>query len=97
MKVSFEIAKILKEAGYPQKENQERIMRGLPECVDIPYYLEVWLWLFKEKNIIIEPKCIIDDNGGYYWVNGWVDCTYYDQEEAIAAAIEYLVENNLIK
>lgn len=106
-KVSFEVAKHLEEVGYPQsqfapqyKENGE-LENGFTDlgegCVYAPTYLDVWLWLFNEKNIVIEPKCRINDNGNYYWENGWIDCTYYDQEEAIVAAIEYIVKDNLIK
>lgn len=121
--VSYEVAKALKEAGYPQEydvfggttchyknENtiQHHSMIGLYEDIECaaPTYLDVWLWLWREKKIRIETG----DMGIYkiYDATEWVDNYGYhlidlsnnvlnDPEEAIVKAIDYLVENNLIK
>lgn len=47
------------------------------------YYLEVWLWLWREK----ENPIYID----YSFCN--IDENIKDPEEAINAAIDYLIEN----
>lgn len=113
-RVSFEVAKALKEAGYPQNPynttlwfnlNGEQISDDavIDDDVDIntvcaaPTYFEAWVWLFNKKDIVIEPKCQINDNGKCYWENGYIDCTYYDQEEALEAAIEYIVASKRLK
>lgn len=75
----------------------------LGEFADIPTYLDVWLWLWREKKIYIDINCIqcseysVDvsiwhEYGGYHY-----ECKFTDPYEAIISAIEYLVENNLIK
>ena len=59
-----------------------------------PTYLEVWLWLWREKGICIEIK----DN--LYHITAKVQNQRFhgeDPEEAIIAAIDYLVDNDLIK
>lgn len=112
-RVSFEVAKAIKEAGYPQGntdkcyltadhnkyykegqivENDDGEWSVLTKnLADIPTYLEVWLWLWREKDI----QCSIKD--GYVYI-GSDELDYYsDPEEAIIGAIEYLVDNDLIK
>lgn len=116
--VSYEIARVLKKAGYPQRfvtsygwyDKNGRFNDSscdvpmdeeYDECV-APTYMEVWLWLWKEKKICI--NCNLDK---YNLLHMWW-CTNEDginyntpnfnsPEEAIISAIEYLVENNLIK
>lgn len=109
--VSFEVAKAIKEAGYPQVGYYWYSPQGV-ECysesdldevgyVSAPTYLQVWLWLWREKKIClfnvgtIENKAIIDIvlDGVYQHTT----TSYSDPEEAIIEAIEYLVENDLIK
>lgn len=71
-------------------------VRDYCKCVDVPTCLEVWLWLWRENNIRIRvevTKISICDNNGIVLLEN----TYNDPEEAIIAAIDYLVENNLIK
>lgn len=115
-RVSFEIAKIIKEAGYPQGKtdscfDSNAVMHytsskdsWLPNdiYIDAPTYMEVWLWLWRSKNISID----IDYLHGIFWgahtygeyvKNNDGEPEYSDPEEAIAAAIKYLVENDLIK
>lgn len=106
-KVSFKVAKAIKEAGYPQgntmsgywvaDEVKGRIKYGDAvnavmwgkdnKIVDMPTYIDVWLWLWREKGTPIQVD--------YTFCS--IDCQLNDPEEAIIAAIEYLVENNLIK
>ena len=111
-RVSFKVAKAIKEAGYSQYncrhwysergveyewygciEELESIK--MDSDIDAPTYLEVWLWLWREKDIRIQPEF----GSVYIWPIGIRidDYKYEDLEEAIIAAIEYLVENDLIK
>lgn len=109
-RVSFKVAKAIKEAGYPQERkygNNNYTRQGVggsPLYEDgyvAPTYIDVWLWLWRKKKIFL-TQCyksvgkieidILDDIvylGTLY--------TYSDPEEAIEKAIEYLIENNLIK
>lgn len=103
-RVSFEVAKALKEAGYPITGSSfcynldgELVEEWKPnkDYIDAPTYLEVWPWLWQEKDIkflISEGTCVIRIHGIFqkYFAHS-------DNEEAVIAAIEYLVENNLIK
>lgn len=111
-RVSFEVAKAIKEAGYPQdKESITNIgwynlsgvyTNELPKFWEgdnrfvavAPTYLDVWLWLWREKKICIEIK----DNH-YYTLAKVMNQRFHadSPEEAIISAIEYLVKNNLIK
>lgn len=105
--VTFEIAKALKEAGYPQgKENtayyneegmlvKPCVFCGGKEIADAPTYIKVWLWLWREKGIYIHVGfdcCISFNKEDYIPIILMVD----DPEEAISKAIEYLVNNNLL-
>lgn len=121
-RVSFEIAKALRDAGYPQDNvpiteigwyNIARVYTNqLPTYWEgdnmfvavAPTYLEAWLWLWREKNIIITVSSRFDSIYGYRFVCIMqVDNShnYYteedDPEEAIAAAIKHLVDNKLLK
>lgn len=120
-RVSYKIAKALKEAGYPQEWNDteffytengelkrgddyegnpiEDIMYYQRYAVPAPFVMEIWLWLWREKkiNIDISKGLGID-------VRSWVEegrearmFKRYDPEEAIIAAIDYLVANKLLK
>lgn len=130
-RVSFKVAKAIKEAGYLQGLTDyvynERccedesicgvedttycaIYKGtlLDRCenvdspiCDAPTYLDVWLWLWTNKNIHLIPVEMRDvgfrDTGEVtvmYNGRGFVRST---PEEAIIAAIDYLVDNSLIK
>ena len=112
-RVSFKVAKAIKEAGYPQwsvegADNTKLAYDCVGEMWEIRYfdqnpqdyytaptYLDVWLWLWREKKITIdivggiEFRIHITDN----FIGGCGD----NPEEAIIKAIEYLVDNNLIK
>lgn len=75
--------------------------------VNAPAYLEVWPWLWRERKAFItadgytngilsskEAESEIYDSEGRYL---YTTNNSTDPEEAILAAIEYLVTNNLIK
>ena len=59
-RVSFEVARSLKEAGYPQdiqevyKENGEYFVSYVKysNTFAAPTYLDVWLWLWREKRFL---------------------------------------------
>lgn len=117
--VSFEEAKYLKEAGYPQglsrflynkdgyKEAGSLLSRY--ECeqlnldtstkIDAPYAVDVWFWLWREKKKWIDVSFSLDEGNWTFMQNpSPCDCGLYnDPEEAIIAAIEYLVDSDLIK
>lgn len=98
-RVPFNIAKALKDAGYPQKgisyywyskEGTECYSESdLDEIgyIFAPFVMEAWLWLWREKGTPIRVDyafCGIDDQ-----IN--------DPEEAIEGAIAHLVANKLLR
>lgn len=106
-RVSFEVAKAIKKAGYPQEcQRYQYTYEG--RLVDLvraggicygpkaPTYLEVWLWLWREKKIYFGIEAVSYPHEGTC-LNDYQDIPYIDPEEAIESAIEYMVENNLIK
>lgn len=86
--ITKEIKDYLLSVGYPDKEKI--------------YYLEVWLWLWREKKIAITSELWYDFNGNwgsiaespeiYNELSG-----FDDPEEAIITAIEHLVDNKLLE
>lgn len=123
--ITFEVAKVLKEIGYPQGitdkcylttdhnhfykegqivENEDGEWTVLTKnLADIPTYIEVWMWLWRVKKIYIDINCIQcseyntevsiwHDYGEYQYA-----CQSTDPEVAITQAIDYLVENKLLK
>lgn len=110
-RVTFKVANAIKEAGYPQDYNNaiysedghihvnityeyRLYVKEHKLGYDAPSVLEVWLWLWQNKGICIEIK----DN--CYYVLAKVKNQRFhgdNPEDAIIAAIEYLVDNNLIK
>lgn len=122
-RVSFEVAKALKEAGYPQGETDsvyvtkdiDNFEEGelvdilyttwvSDNVVDAPYAVEVWFWLWREKGLRFElahPEYKGEYDFNKLYCNNTngrgITDDYSDPEEAIIAAIEYLVKNNLIK
>ena len=108
---SFKVAKAIKEAGYPQEKLTDKVYlvncdkEGklahynsalYYDCVVAPYAMDAWLWLWREKKIMFHLyynvchccwSCIFND----YIQTG------NDPEEAIIAAIEFLVDKDLIK
>lgn len=64
----------------------------------VPFYLEVWLWLWREKRIPLELLRSTEKDVWYVLYDGGYEMPRKDDpEEAIIAAIEYLVDNDLIK
>lgn len=125
-KVSFKVAKAIKEAGYPlqrfQTVSREQFEAGhgykystdenfysespsilYPEDLDTidlyycPTYIEVWLWLWREKKIAIPITCNKEERWSPYGLFSSIYEDYSDPEEAIIVAIEHLVDNDLIK
>lgn len=107
-RVSFKVAQAIKEAGYPQEGDWWYSKDGklsdwlMPHQQEIyaPTYLDVWLWLWREKGIQItigvDFCCIwVPDKEVNYMSKTTIKNN--DPEEAIIAAIEYLVNNDLIK
>lgn len=111
--VSFEVAKALKDASYPQE--CDRFCSVPPKYQDIgrkiaqPTYIDAWLWLWREKGWFLKiiPSGKVEfhfqilqyDKEYEEWHSEGVaslSC-FQDPEEAIIKAIDYLVENNLIK
>lgn len=108
-KVSFKVAKAIKNAGYPQAETDDvyrndgvldshsKWIGGVTDvCCDAPTYIEVWLWLWRKKKIYfgIEAESYPHDGT---CLNNYQDIPYLDPEDAIVEAIEHLVENNVIQ
>lgn len=109
-RVTFKIAKALKDAGYPQEGRWYYSPDGSigevvpdPEDYLAPTYLEIWLWLWREKGIKIDITTYFDSIKGYkslatilcYKYTYSIECS--DPEETIKSAIEYLCNNDLIK
>ena len=132
-RVSFEVAKAIKEAGYPQTKSiqcnyyyaiRKQEKAGQPyyyegyllssddiyDCdaydddyIDAPTYIDVWLWLWQVKGIHID---IVSSKLGTQmdiWdseqhnIMGDNTVFYSSPEDAIEAAIKYLVDNKLLK
>lgn len=113
-RVSFKIAKAIKEAGYPQeydgiicsfdmpyynKEGEQFVPRvaNKERFATCPTYTDVWFWLWREKKIRIHIKDFYGGLDVSESLSSYNSVNYSDPEEAIIAAIEYLVDNDLIK
>lgn len=122
-RVSFKIAKVLKELSFPQDKaiafySKSGTLYDYSKCFEAysvedyidklgaitqkaaaPTYFEVYLWLWREKNIHLST--IIYKGFVRVYLDNTViirhDKKITDPEEAIEKAIEYLVEQNLIK
>lgn len=129
-RVTFEVAKALKEAGYPQGETKYvYTLRAFiqhipyrsydageltpriktlpsPAIADAPTYLDVWLWLWREKKWFIQ-LCEVQDKFHYetFYLNydNWLpsgilsEKRYSDPEEALEVAIENIVRKRFSK
>lgn len=106
-RVSLKVAQAIAKAGYwckyghrcevQENVDSEQLLLNVDYSLlslGVPTYLEVWLWLWREKNIVIEP--VYCEEGWTVLIHG-VQGFFKDPEEAIIAAIEHLVENDLIK
>lgn len=87
------------ENGLKDKYDSELYELFDPMYCVCPFAMEVWLWLWREKKKWIDVSFSLDEGNWTFMQNpSPCDCGLYnDPEEAIIAAIEYLVENNLIK
>lgn len=103
-RVSFNVSKVLKKVGYPQDITCDYLFdkNGNPcneytedEIYTRPTYLEVWLWLWREKKESIDILSAHNHDALVYINNELKG--FKDPEEAIAMAIEHLVDNDLIK
>lgn len=97
-RVSFKVAKAIKEAGYPQDELKNPDSHWFydeeTKCDILRVtYLEVWLWLWREKKIRINCNYDKYNLPPTWWCNNEDTSNFDDPEEAIIAAIEYLVDN----
>lgn len=107
-RVTFKVAKALKEVGYPQNTTWWYSPDGNvgdvipdPEDFAAPSYLDVWTWLSNKKHIFIDVKHHCTN-----CVEAYVETEICDkglifnegnEEDGIAAAIDYLVNYDLIK
>lgn len=101
-RVSFKVAKAIKDAGYPFEYDDCNIIDNCDANLDKwkfwskfinCTYIDVWLWLWREKKRNVTPIPTSPWDGFWSSEGG----KYPDPEEAIIAAIEYLVDNDLIK
>ncbi len=103
-RVTFDVAMALKEAGYPQEDCDEylneygAIDAYLGHNTARPTYLDVWLWLWREKGRELSLNYDRDFKNWDSWIKGMdAPSIGNDPEEAIEVAIKYIVDNNLIK
>lgn len=117
--VSFETAKWLKANGYPQEQTEEvyclegdrtgrLVAKGFLEfydTADAPTYMDVWLWLWQEKNIRITVEYIGFAEYCVYtiWQGSYIlreselyQEMYPEPEGAIISALEYLQKHSII-
>lgn len=101
-RVSFEVAKAVKEAGY-QQEGCWWFAKDGKECysesdvdeigyIAAPTYIEVWLWLWRNKHKFVE--CVYKEGRFFNYKTSY---SYADPEEAIINGIDYLVNNKILK
>lgn len=122
-RVSFKVAKAIKEAGYDYPcdmyyhmyddeydsemsieatgDGSRSFLNSLNQfrCA-APFVTDVWLWLWREKQACIgilfdEGNCAVEIWSNKSFLRDFEN--KFDPEEAIIAAIEYLVDNDLIK
>lgn len=90
-RVSYKVAKSIERAGYLFSTEVNEYFNEY-----YPYYMEVWLWLWEEKGIYIQvgkEHCTLS----FEWGDSCTFVMKATPEDTIANAIEYLVENYLIK
>lgn len=100
-RVSFSVAKSLKEAGYKftpapnsffTNETNSWYCKEDGELYSLPYAIEVWIWLWREKKYAVTLECI--DNKD--WATGQIGF-FDDPEDAIIAEIQHIVDCKLLK
>lgn len=84
----------------------EDIMYYQRYAVPAPFVMEIWLWLWREKNIRFDIEDLWDAELSYpergcasntNQLGGICTPEVSDPEEAIIAAIQYIVEHQLLK
>lgn len=71
--------------------------------IPAPTYIDVWLWLWQNKGIYIDTKRVFTTEGirvfctVSYGVNLYYVQYRINPEEAIIAAIQYIVEHQILK
>ena len=111
--VSFKVAKAIKEAGYPQGQTnivyvtkdikkfkeEDLAIRGWVNnnVIDAPYAIEVWLWLWREKGLQIDIEYTTNTCNIYRHALFCKSFELIDPEETIIAAIEFLVNKDILK
>ena len=101
-RVTYKVAQALKKRGYKftpapcsffTNETNSWWDENDEELYSFPTYLEVWLWLWREKKINVTP--IVTTGIIEFWSrDGKI---HFDPEEAIIVSIKHLVDNDLIK
>lgn len=108
-KVGYPQDKNDKTIVYPTKGEFKGTLCGFNSCaperdkfsINAPTYIDVWLWLWRDKKISIDVEHLYGVFWSVFTFGQYVftdegDHKYSDPEEAIIAAIEYLVKHNLI-
>lgn len=97
-RVTFEVAKALIEAGYPIVESiMYHSYFGKINFDNRPTWLDAWLWLWQHKGIWLDPVKTGAELFTCYLSGEHIIGYHSNPEEAIEAAIEYIVNNNLLK
>lgn len=114
-RVSHEVIRALKKAGYKFTPIQSSFFvddtnawysEEDAELYSLPYAMEVWLWLWREKKIYINTGitngytfAVVSSSTSETGRIVKIDKDFYaqDPEDAIIAAIEFLVEHKLLK
>ena len=111
-RVTIGVAKAIGKAGYwgnfhrrcvvEEIVDSERLIidfDGTLEVKKVPSYCDVWLWLWREKGYRIREEItkITIYNNSEFGLSAQLDNLTNDPEEAIEAAIKYIVDNGLLK
>lgn len=106
-KITSDIAKSLKQIGYPNLKEYDidgyEVPIGKGVSYTYPSYLDVWLWINEQRGIIFYPH--------YFPIKEKWSCWYRDTnrvlsedefgfsagpEDAIVTAVDYIIEKGYI-
>ena len=90
--VKFELAKLLKEKGYPFEFITVGELKEVP--LNIPTIAEVVMWLYEKHNIWIEVY-FDGHQKNFYIVQNGEEIEFNSPTEAYEAAITYCLNNLL--
>lgn len=110
-RVSFKIANTIAKAGYFGKYNKICVVEQIVDSKtlilnkdhelineEVPTYIETWLWLWRDKKLYIDVDLAIGTEETVSYLHYNLEAfESNDPEEAIKKAIEYLIDNDLIK